>query len=172
MKLALLVLFFTTGFQSAIAAQSVNAIDGVAMDGFDVVAYFKIGEPRKGSPEYSLQYKDQTWQFSSPGNLADFKASPEIYEPKFNGWCAFAVSEGYSADVDFIDGWSILDGKLYLNWNASTRDQFLKEQKVRKNLADQRWPVVESGLKAGWLKVHRHSDYPQIGIKHPQQLEN
>ena len=108
--------------RSASAAETLNAIDGVAMDGFDVVAYFKQGKPVKGVSDYSVQYKEKTWNFSSPGNAADFKSSPDIYEPQFNGWCAFAVSEGYSADVDFVDGWSLLDGKLYLNWNANTRE--------------------------------------------------
>ena len=155
------------------AAETLNSIDGIAMDGFDVVAYFKQGTAKKGSDQYSVQYKEKAWYFSSPGNADDFKASPEIYEPQFNGWCAFAVSEGHSAEVDFIDGWSLLDGKLYLNWNASTRDQFLEQQSTRKQLAAERWPVVRSGLAGGWLNVHRHNEYPsKIGITHPQIIEN
>jgi len=165
-----LILMMVAGRVSA--ADTLNALDGIAMDGFDVVAYFKQGTAKKGSDQYSVQYKGKAWHFSSPGNAHDFKASPEIYEPQFNGWCAFAVSEGHSADVDFINGWSLLDGKLYLNWNALTRDQFLRQQSTRKQLAAQRWPVVRSGLAGGWLKVHRHKEYPKIGITHPQVPDN
>ena len=159
------------GISSVFAAdEPLNAIDGVAMDGFDVVAYFKPGKPTKGLDEYSLGYKGQTWKFSSPGNLQAFQENPEHYEPQFNGWCAYAVSEGYAAEVDFIDGWSILDGKLYLNWSASVSKSFMAEQDRRKQDAAAHWPTVRSGIIDGSVEISRHKRVFGIGIKHPQEL--
>jgi hypothetical protein len=158
--------------QSVQAAEPLNAIDGIAMDGFDVVAYFKQAGPRKGLKDYSVEYKGQLWYFSSPGNASDFKYNPEIYEPQFNGWCAFAMSEGHVAQVDFIEGWSLLDGKLYLNWNKPTHDRFLYEQSTRKSNAATNWPDVRSRLVNDSIEVHLHKDVPQTGITHPQQVED
>ena len=142
------------------------------MDDFDVIAYFKQGGPRKGLKDYPVEFKGQVWYFSSPGNASDFKQSPEIYEPQFNGWCAFAVSEGYAAQVDFIEGWSLLDRKLYLNWNRRTRDRFLYEQTTRKTNAATHWPDVRYRLINGSTDVHLHKDSPRTGITHPQQIED
>ena len=152
--------------------EPLNAVNGIAMDGFDVVAYFKQGRPNKGLAAYSVEHKGKTWNFSSPGNASDFGANPEFYAPQFNGWCAFAVSEGYAAEVDFINGWSILDGKLYLNWSKTTRDRFLGQQQVRKSLAHNNWFSVRSRLIDGSLDIHFHRSYPKTGISHPQQLDN
>ena len=151
--------------------EPLNAVDGIAMDGFDVVAYFREGKPGKGSPAHSVKYKGSEWLFGSAANAEDFKANPQNFEPQFNGWCAYAVSETYVAEVDFIDGWSVLDGKLYLNWNKSTRQSFLEQQDRRKKAAAKNWPDVRKGLIAGTKQVHAHSNYPQMRIEHPQSLE-
>ena len=158
------------GANSGFANEPLNAIEGVAMDGFDVVAYFKEGKPRKGSDEYVVEYKGRSWRFSSPANAKDFSENPGSFEPRFNGWCAYAVSEGYAAEVDFIDGWSVLDGKLYLNWNASIRDTFVAEQDQRKANADANWPDVRAGILDGSIEISRHKRLFGIGIKHPQEL--
>ena len=167
--LAFLIVPFSIGGDAA-AEEPLNAIAGVAMDGFDVVAYFKPGKPTKGLDDYSFEYKGQTWKFSSPKNLADFRANPGQYEPQFNGWCAYAVSEGYAAEVDFIDGWSILDGKLYLNWSASVSKSFVAEQDRRKADAVANWPKVKTGILDGSIEISRHKRVFGIGIKHPQEL--
>lgn len=168
--LACLLASWNFAVVSAADEEPLNAIDGVAMDGFDVVAYFKPGKPKKGLDEYSHEYKGQTWKFSSPGNLQAFQANPEDYEPQFNGWCAYAVSEGYAAEVDFIDGWSILDGKLYLNWSASVSKDFIAEQDRRKPDAEAQWPGVRSRIIDGSLEISRHKRFLGAGIKHPQEL--
>ena len=95
-----------TGVVAAQADEFVNTLpNGVAMDGFDVVAYFD-GAPAKGDPSHSVDHKGKSWLFSSADNAATFAADPTVYEPRYNGWCSYAVSEGYGAEVDFVNGWS------------------------------------------------------------------
>jgi len=148
----------------------VNALpDGIAMDGFDVVAYFR-GAPAKGSDSHVVEHKGKTWLFSSAENAAAFAADPESYEPRHNGWCAYAVSEGYGAEVDFVNGWSVIDGKLYLNWDAGTRDVFAIEQAPRIGKAERNWPRLHADLLKGSAKMYTHAE-EGADIVHPQQLD-
>ena len=143
--------------------------DGVAMDGFDVVAYFD-GAPAKGDVSHSVEHKGTTWLFSSAENAAAFAADPSAHEPRYNGWCAYAASESYGAEVDFVNGWSVLDGKLYLNWDAETRDVFEAEQTARIERADRNWPDLHAGLRDGSADLYTHVE-EGVDIAHPQQLE-
>ena len=161
----------TLGIGMAAAEELVNALeDDVAMDGFDVVAYFDAGAPAKGESSHAVSYKGKTWLFGSAQNAEAFSADPAKYEPQFNGWCSYAVSEGYGAEVDFVKGWVVLDDKLYLNWNEETKDAFVAEQASRKQLAAENWTEVHSGMKDGSVELYRHEDEPGEGISHPQQL--
>ncbi len=166
--MALLAMFATS---AVLAGEPLNAIDGIAMDGFDVVAYFRQGKPVKGRSAHPVEYKGQTWVFNSPANADAFRADPQAFEPRFNGWCAYAVSEGYGAPVDFIEGWSILDGKLYLNWSKGVRDDFVAAQSELKPRAQENWPAVRAGIIDGSVEVQRHRRFLGVGLSHPQQLE-
>ncbi|MEM7294060.1 MAG: YHS domain-containing (seleno)protein, partial [Pseudomonadota bacterium] len=110
------------------------------------------------------------WHFASPANAEAFSENPNNFEPQFNGWCAYAVAEGYGAEVDFIEGWALLDGKLYFNWNKSTRNDFVARQSQLKKRAKKRWPKVHKGILSGAKKIYRHKNYPRTGIKHPQTV--
>ncbi len=145
--------------------------DGLAMDGFDVVAYFTEGAPAQGDPANAVEYQGARWLFASPDNAALFSADPARYAPRNNGWCSYAVSEGYSAEVDFVDGWSVLDGALYLNWDASVRDTFLADREWRIPAANENWPTVAAGLADGSITTYRHADDSSVGITHPQSLK-
>jgi YHS domain-containing protein len=144
--------------------------DGVAMDGFDVVAYFADGAPAKGDPAHSVSHAGATWLFSTPEHAAAFAADPAAYAPQSNGWCSYAVSEGYAAEVDFVKGWTVIDGKLYLNWDAATLASFVAEKDKRVPAAAANWPAVSAGLVNGSVPFYRHSDDPSVGISHPQAL--
>jgi YHS domain-containing protein len=163
-----LTLFIGAG--SSHAAELVNAqTDGAAMDGFDVVAYHTASAPAKGSTSHSVEYKGKTWLFSSAANASAFAADPAKYEPRYNGWCSYAVSEGYGAEVDFVNGWAVLDGKLYLNWDEETRDALVDEQSKRIPQAEENWPSVHAGLQDGSVDLYTHAD-EGVDIAHPQQL--
>ena len=159
-----------SGVVAAQAEEFVNALpDGIAMDGFDVVAYFD-GAPAKGDPSYSVDHKGKTWLFSSAENAAAFADDPAAHEPRYNGWCSYAVSEGYGAEVDFVNGWSVLDGKLYLNWDAATRDAFVARQSTRIERAEREWPDLHAGLLDGSAAFYTHAG-EGVDIVHPQQLD-
>lgn len=143
---------------------------GVAMDGFDVVSYVADDRPALGLPEHAVGYQGATWLFASAANAAAFAAEPARYAPRHNGWCSYAVSEGYGAEVDFVNGWAVIDGALYLNWDGATRDLFVAEAARRVPAAQSNWPGVAAGLADGSAAFYRHADDATVGISHPQTL--
>lgn len=143
---------------------------GIAMDGFDPVAYFTAGSATKGDQSFRHAYKGRTWLFASAENRDSFAAAPEKYAPQNNGWCAWAVAHGYAAETDFINGWFISDDKLYVTWSAEVKDRFLQDKAnlLAQNQAN--WSTVHSGLQEGSVKFVSHSQRPNLGFQHPQQL--
>lgn len=113
----------------------------LALDGYDAVAYFKTGKPAKGSAEHAVTWNGATWHFSSAENKAAFEAKPEAYAPQYGGYCAWAVSEGYTAKGD-PGIWRIVEGKLYLNYNASVQKSWEKDIPGRIAKGDKNWPAV------------------------------
>ena len=156
----------------ALAADAaVNATpEGVAVDGFDVVNYFTDNAPAEGLPEHSVSYLGKEWHFATAEHAAMFAADPAKYAPQVNGYCSYAASEGYAAEVDFINGWAVIDGKLYLNWNKDVRDTFLAEKDARIPKAAANTPKVLAGLLDGSTPFYPHSSDPSVGISHPQKL--
>lgn len=121
----------------------INTIDspGVAIKGFDPVAYFTEGKPQKGSKDHSYQYKGAEWRFVSEANKAKFVADPTKYEPAYGGYCAYGVASGYLVKIEG-DAWSIKDGKLYLNYDAGIQAKWSKDPKGYIEKADGRWPKL------------------------------
>ncbi|MEM6973895.1 MAG: YHS domain-containing (seleno)protein [Pseudomonadota bacterium] len=114
---------------------------GTAIDGTDPVAYFTEGRPVEGSSEFTHEWNGATWRFTSAENRDLFVAEPEKYAPQYGGYCAWAVSQGYTASTD-PDAWAIVDGKLYLNYNQSVQDRWNKDVPGFIASADQNWPTV------------------------------
>ena len=113
----------------------------LALDGYDPVAYFKTGKPQKGNPAHAVRWVGADWHFASAENKAAFEASPQAFAPQYGGYCAWAVSEGYTAKGD-PNTWRIVDNKLYLNYNASVQKGWEKDIPVRVAKGDQNWPIV------------------------------
>ena len=78
----------------------INASGGVAIEGYDPVAYFAAGEAKKGNPEYTYRWKEVSWQFVSDENRKLFEANPEKYAPQHGGYCALAADSGVTAASD------------------------------------------------------------------------
>lgn len=156
---------------SAQASEQLNTTsDGLAMDGFDVVSYFTASKPAKGTGEFTHEYRDATWVFATAENRDLFAAEPAKYEPRYNGWCANAVSKGYAADVDFVNGWAVIDGSLHLFWANGTKHNFFSDVKAKRVRAEDNWPTVFSGIVDGTVKFPRHSEhFESVGITHPQE---
>jgi YHS domain-containing protein len=116
-------------------------VRGTAVGGYDPVAYFKDGKPVPGKPDIAYQWKGVTWRFADTANRDAFKAEPEKYAPQYGGYCAYAVSQGATAKGD-PKVWKIVDGKLYLNVNASVQRLWERDVPGLIAKADKNWPSV------------------------------
>lgn len=113
----------------------------VAIDGTDPVAYFTEGRPVEGEAKFTHEWNGATWRFASASNRDRFVADPERYAPQFGGYCAWAVSQGYTASTD-PDAWKIVDGKLYLNYNKSIQARWERDIPGHIAAAEGNWPSV------------------------------
>jgi YHS domain-containing protein len=113
---------------------------GLALKGYDTVAYFTENNPVPGNEQYQHTWKGARWHFASAENRDAFARNPEQYAPQYGGYCAYAVSHGYTADGD-PQVWKIVDRKLYLNYNREARQ--LWEEDVPGYIAkgNENWPV-------------------------------
>ena len=102
------------------AAVNQTFFGNVAISGTDPVAYFTEGKAVEGRSEFSHEWDGANWHFKSAENRDAFAKSPETYAPQFGGYCAWAVSQGYTATIDPA-AWSIVDEKLYLNYSKDVR---------------------------------------------------
>jgi YHS domain-containing protein len=118
---------------------------GVALRGTDPVSYFAAGKPMVGSSTLQSKWDGATYQFASAANKAAFDAEPGKYAPKYGGFCAWAASQGYKADAD-PNVWKIVDGKLYVNYNAAVGKNWEAKQSEFIQSADQGWPKVQTLL--------------------------
>lgn len=122
-------------------ASSVNAEDGVAVRGTDVVAYVTEGRAVPGSPAFTQMWQGATWRFASAANRDRFAADPARYAPAYGGFCSYAVSEGYTAPID-PNAWRIVDGRLFLNYDRSVQRRWERDIPGRIARADANWPAL------------------------------
>ena len=123
------------------ATPEVYAEGGVAVDGTDVVAYFTQGAPAAGDEAITFDYMGATWRFSSEANRDLFAADPAAYAPQYGGYCAYAVSQGYTAST-VPEAWTIVEDKLYLNFSTSVRRRWERDIPGHIMAADANWPAV------------------------------
>jgi YHS domain-containing protein len=119
----------------------VFATNGLAIHGYDPVAYFTRKKPVSGKSQFTYRWQGATWRFASAANRDAFKADPTKYAPQYGGYCAFAVSEGVTAPTD-PTAWTVYKGKLYLNFSRGVRSRWLENRDQRISDADKNWPGV------------------------------
>jgi len=133
---------FVVGMAAGAHAQKVNtASGGVAVKGYDVVAYVKAGKPVEGSEQFVHRIGRTTYRFSSAANRDAFAKEPGRYLPQFGGFCAYAVSRGYTADVD-PRAWRIVGGKLYLNYDRGAQAKWEEDLSGNISKGDAHWPAL------------------------------
>jgi YHS domain-containing protein len=132
---------YGTGAFAAQAPVFTGLVEGVAVGGYDPVAYFMQGKPVQGSNDITLQHGGATWRFASAENRAAFEADPAKYAPQYGGYCAYAVSQGHTAKAE-PDAWTIHDGKLYLNYDKNVQAMWEKDIPGYIKKADANWPGV------------------------------
>ena len=115
--------------------------DGRALQGMDVVTYFSDSGPQPGRSEFSVMWKGAVWHFVSRGNQEAFESNPRAYAPQYGGYCAYAVSRGYTASGD-PQSWRVIDGKLYLVHNPNVARMWAREMRQNIARAEANWPAV------------------------------
>jgi YHS domain-containing protein len=129
----LLLLGFLAGAQQKVFQQ-----DGVAIRGYDPVAYFTEGKPVKGSENWVADWQGARWRFASQQHQELFVLNPEKYAPLYGGYCAYGASEDHLSPTD-PQAWTIVGGKLYLNYNTKVRSLWVPDTVTRIPAADKYW---------------------------------
>lgn len=132
---------FVSSAQDQKRIQSFNLEKGLAVQGYDVVAYFS-GKAIKGESSLAVIYQGIRYHFSSTASKEEFKKNPGKYEPQYGGWCAYAMgATGEKVEID-PETFKILNGKLYLFYNKrfnNTLKTWNKNEQVLKPKADANW---------------------------------
>ena len=128
--------------QTFAAGVELNASStGLALQGYDPVAYFTDGAATPGNWKITASYKDATYRFASEEHKAAFEADPEAYLPQYGGYCAFGAAMGFKFDGD-PHQWKIVDGELYLNISKDIQDRWLKDVPGFIEQADGKWTEI------------------------------
>ena len=138
------VLFCGLTGGSVDAAEEINIESGgVAMHGYDPVAYHRDNRPAKGSASHAATHDDVVYWFETAENREAFLQSPDTYAPAYGGWCAYGVRVGRKFDTD-PDAFRIINGRLYLYLDQGT--QKVWEDDIARNIAiaDRIWPSIRS----------------------------
>jgi hypothetical protein len=112
---------------------------GIAIRGYDPVAYFTDQKPVKGSEQFTFAWMGATWRFATAAHRDQFAANPAQYAPQYGGYCSYAVSKGHTASID-PEAWRIVDGKLYLNYSKSVQKTWAEDVPGNIQKANQNWP--------------------------------
>jgi len=131
----------TAGMALADPASPVNLgyFNGLAMNGYDVMSYWRGGTPQEGDPAISAEHKGATWLFVSEENRTAFLADPDAYAPQYGGYCAYAASRNALSDVDPF-AWRIWQDKHYLNADPQVRRMWANRIDENIVLGDGYWP--------------------------------
>ncbi|MFT3678894.1 MAG: YHS domain-containing (seleno)protein [Ferruginibacter sp.] len=128
--------------QEPLRKKHFNLENGLAIQGYDPVAYFTKNKAVKGKKEFSTYYQGSTYYFSSAENKEAFKNNPSKYEPEYGGWCAYAMgAKGEKVAID-PETFKITNGKLYLFYNKFFNNTLKDWNKDENNLhtkADANW---------------------------------
>ncbi len=115
---------------------------GLAIHGYDPVAYFTDGAAVEGKPGITAEHNGATYRFASEAHRTMFLAAPEKYLPQYGGYCAYGTSVGKKFNGD-PTAWRVVDGKLYLNLSADVQRKWLEDVAGRIDAADQTWPAIK-----------------------------
>lgn len=127
------------------ADTTANVRNGVMLNGYDPVSYYNSAKPTQGKTEIKAAVDGLIYIFSSEENKKYFLADPKKYEPRYEGWCATAVADGYKFDID-PENYKITDGKLYLfykGWRGDAKKDWVKNESGNIKKADANWPKVK-----------------------------
>ena len=141
----LLLSLIVAGLALPVFAQTKSLLNldksGVAIQGYDPVAFFTDKKPVKGDQKFLLKHDGAIYFFASKEHKDAFKAEPTKYEPVFGGYCAYGVSRNKLVEID-VDAFQIVDGKLLLQYSKGVRADFNADTKANLAKADANWPKL------------------------------
>ncbi len=117
---------------------------GIAINGYDPVAYFTVSEPTRGDPELTVDWLGVSWQFSTLENKKIFLSNPEGYAPQYGGYCAYAAAHNEVASTT-AKAWTVYQDKLYLNYSLDVRDLWQRDIPGHIIRANANWPAIFQG---------------------------
>ncbi len=118
-----------------------NLENGLGIKGFDPVAYFTVGKPMKGMPEFTASFEGVKYQFASAESRDMFIVNPAKYAPQYGGFCAMAVANGVKLD-GMPNIWTIYEGKLYLNVGPAIQKLWVSDIPKYEAIAKDNWPQI------------------------------
>ncbi|MBL7850217.1 MAG: YHS domain protein [Cyclobacteriaceae bacterium] len=122
-------------------SQPIFSLNGVAIRGYDPVAYFTENQPVEGRPEFSFLWQGAEWRFKDQANRDLFRENPEKYAPQFGGFCAYGVSENHKSPTDPY-AFTVIDEKLYLNYSPKVKQLWSKDREMHIQRAETNWPIL------------------------------
>ena len=137
-----LLILTLVSLTSGAFAQQVFTTDGTAIRGYDPVAYFTDQKPVKGDSKFAFTQDSVTWLFANQQHLDTFRADPAKYTPQYGGYCAYGTSEGHKAPTQ-PDAWTVVNDKLYLNYNTKVKTEWDKNRDERIEKANKEWAVIK-----------------------------
>ena len=117
-----------------------------ALRGYDAVAYFNEAKALKGNAAFVFNWSGSNWYFKDQANLDTFKISPQKYAPQYGGYCAYGASENHLSPTD-PEAFTIMNDKLYLNYNSKVKEMWLKDASLRIEKANSFWPALNTAQK-------------------------
>ena len=132
-----LVLLFSTQLE----AQKIFKTNGIAIRGYDAVAYHTKQQAIEGKDSFTLVWSDATWRFSTLSNLHLFKANPQKYAPAYGGYCAYGVSEAHLSPTD-PNAFTVVNDTLYFNYSQKIKTYWLRDTIQRIKTANSNWPSL------------------------------
>lgn len=121
----------------------IHAAGGLAIGGYDPVAYFTQNAAVRGDPAIQLMWMGATWRFASAANREAFERMPQKYAPAYGGYCAYAASQGYVAPTD-PEAFTLHDGRLFLNYSKRVRQLWEGDKPGHISAGDANWPGLLS----------------------------
>jgi hypothetical protein len=129
------------GAAGTLPAVVANDHTGLAISGFDPVAYFTDHAPKVGRPDLELSQGGGVWRFRNEGNRAEFAKHPDVYMPQFDGYDPVAIARGTSVPGHPLF-WAVMSERLYLFFSDQARAEFLADSGRIIDRATRKWPEV------------------------------
>jgi len=144
MKKIYLLLFAFIITNNCLLAQksAIFTTNGIAIGGYDVVAFFTNSKPVPGVDTLAYNWNNAIWHFSTREHLIAFKTNPDKYAPQYGGYCAYGTAEGHKAPTQ-VNTWTIVNGKLYFNYNKDVQKSWMPNKEKLIEKADANWILIK-----------------------------